>query len=66
MLQDDENVLLDIIKNYTAREVLFALQKLYKQEADNFADMGFKEKAAQYADVSDSLDALHDVCDPKY
>lgn len=63
MLQDDENALINLIRNYSAREVLFALQKIYGIEADNLSDMGFKEKAAAFAEISDSLDALYGVCD---
>lgn len=66
MLQIDEGVLEDLVNNYSAREVLCTLHEIYKRKADNCADMGLKEKSAAYADISDSLDALHDVCDPNW
>lgn len=67
MLQDDDyKSLRDMVTNYSARDILKALYKIYGREADDLADIGYKEKSAAYADISDSLEALHDVCDPSW
>lgn len=66
MLQDDENTLTNLVRNYSATEILYALHKIYRAEADNLSDMGFKEKAAAFADISDTLDGLCDACDSEF
>lgn len=67
MLQDDDyKALQDIVRNYSVKDVLSALYKIYEQEADDFADVGYKEKSAVFADVSEELKDLHDDCHPSW
>lgn len=57
---EDEKILLNLIRNYSVGDMLSTLDKLYRNEANDAADMGLKEKANVYADASHMFDLMND------
>lgn len=61
MMKEDQDKLVDLIRNYSVNDLFDSLRIAYKLEADNSSDMGLKNKAVEYAAVVDILDEICEV-----
>lgn len=52
------------IKEYGAREVLKNFHEALKECADDYSDLGLRERAQEAASLADALDYLHDAMEP--
>jgi hypothetical protein len=61
MLKEDEMVLLSLVQEYSAKELLTALVSVCRTHRDNLSDMGCREKAIEFAETAELLGEIRDV-----
>lgn len=61
MIENDQELLLSLVKEYSAKDMVSALATAFKDHADGISDLGLKEQAVEYAEASELLDELIDV-----
>jgi hypothetical protein len=61
MLQEDEQVLVSLVKSYPPADILSALVSAFREHRDELSDMGIKDRAKELAEVADLVGEIRDV-----
>lgn len=63
MLKEDIYTIQTLVNEYGAKETLAAFRQALRQCANEYSDMGLKEKARETIEVAELLGDVHDVID---
>lgn len=61
MLDQDRALLMSLVKEYSAVEIIAELVSALRDHRDDLSDMGLKEKAHDYAEAAELLSEIRDV-----
>jgi hypothetical protein len=61
MLQDDKKMLLSLVKEYSAVDMLSALVSAFREHRDDLSDLGLKEQARVFSDAAELVGEIRDV-----
>jgi len=61
LLQDDEKVLVSLVKSYPPAEILSALVSAFREHRDELSDLGIKDKAKELSEIAELVGEIRDV-----
>ncbi len=61
LLQDDEKVLVSLVKSYPPAVILSALASAFREHRDELSDLGIKDKAKELSEVAELIREIRDV-----
>lgn len=61
MLQEDQKVLVDLVKSYPPADILSALVSAFREHRDELSDLGIKDKAKELSEVAELVGEIRDV-----
>lgn len=61
MLQEDEQVLVSLVKSYPPAEVLSALASAFREHRDELSDLGINDRAKELSEVAELVGEIRDV-----
>lgn len=61
LLQDDEQVLVSLVRAYPPADILSALVSAFREHRDELSDLGIKDKAKELSEVAELVGEIRDV-----
>ena len=61
MLKRDRDMLISLVKEYNMQEIIATLVEVTNEQADEYSDLGLKEKARDMMESADLLREIYDV-----
>lgn len=61
LLQEDNKVLVSLVKSYPPADLLSALVSAFREHRDELSDLGIKDKAKELSEVAELVGEIRDV-----